>query len=245
VLLVGLGSLPPVGPATFGVVPPAGGPARDVTIAPITPDADLAWNTGQPMRLPPDGAPWLARQDEPFWWTVLDDSGTLVIQQNEVSGGIADQTRAILARVGEGGISRVVLDLRNNGGGDNTTLLPLETLLRDPAVDRPGRLFVLIGRNTFSAAANLATDLEVETSAIFVGEAMGGSPNLYGDTRRIDLPYGNQTVFMATRYWERSTPDDERITIEPDLVSELSAADYFAGRDPALQTILDTPIAPG
>ncbi len=244
-LLAGLGLIPAVGAATFRVGSPSGGQERDVTLEPITAEADLAWNTGLPMRLPPSAAPWLARQDEAFWWTVLDDSGTLVIEQNEVSGGIADQTRAILARIEAGGISRVVLDLRNNGGGDNTTLLPLEDLLRDPAVDRPGRLFVLIGRLTFSAAANLATDLESETSAIFVGEPMGGSPNLYGDARRIDLPYGHQALYMATRYWERSTPDDDRITIEPDLVSDLTAPDYFAGRDPALQTILDTPIAPG
>jgi hypothetical protein len=244
-LLVGLGVIPAAGPATFRVGPSSGGPERDVQLDPITPEADLAWNSGLPMRLPPTDAPWLRRQDEPFWWTVLEDSGTLFIQQNEVSGGIGDETRAALARVEAGGISRVVLDLRHNGGGDNTTVLALEELLRDPRVDRPGRLFVIVGRNTFSAAANLATDLERDTSAIFVGEPMGGSPNLYGDARRIDLPDGDQALFMATRYWQRSTPDDERITIEPDLVAELTASDYFAGRDPALRTILDTPIAPG
>jgi hypothetical protein len=244
-LLVGLGVVPDVGPATFRVGSPSGGPERDVRLEPITPEADLAWNSGQPMRLPPTDAPWLARQDEAFWWTALEDSGTLYLQQNEVSGGIGEQTRAARIRFQAGGISRVVLDLRHNGGGDNTTLLALEELLRDPEIDRPGRLFVVTSRNTFSAAANLATDLERDTSAIFVGEAMGGSPNLYGDARRSDLPYGPWSLFTATRYWERSAPDDEGLTIEPDLFAELTAADYFAGRDPALQTILDTPIAPG
>jgi hypothetical protein len=243
-LLAGLGVIGEAGPATFSLVG-RDGTAREATVEPVTVEEDVAWHGGQPLRLPPTEALWLARQDDAFWWTVLDESGTLYIQQNEVSGGIADETAKILARVEAGGITRVVLDLRNNGGGDNTTLLPLEDLLRNAAIDRPGRLFVLASRLTFSAAANLATDLEVETSAIFVGEAMGGSPNLYGDARAIPLPYGHQTLFMATRYWERSTPDDERITIEPDLVSELSSADYFAGRDPALETILNTPIAPG
>ena len=74
---------------------------------------------------------------------------------------------------------------------------------------------------------------------------MGGSPNLYGDARPIDLPSSGQALFMATRYWERSTPDDERITIEPEIHAVLSSADYVAGRDPVLQAILDRPVAPG
>ena len=60
----------------------------------------------------------------------------------------------------EGGVDRVVVDLRNNGGGDNRRYGPLLEALRDPRIDRPGRLFVLIGRLTFSAAGNFATDVE-------------------------------------------------------------------------------------
>jgi hypothetical protein len=74
---------------------------------------------------------------------------------------------------------------------------------------------------------------------------MGGSPNLYGDARRIDLPYGRQALYMATRYWERSTPDDQRITIEPTIQVSLSSDDYFAGRDPVLNAILATPLPAG
>jgi hypothetical protein len=94
---------------------------------------------------------------------------------------------------------------------------------------------------TFSAAANFATDLEGSTSVIFAGEPMGGSPNLYGDTRPVDLEATGQTLYMATRYWERSTPDDERLTIEPDISVDLSSEDYFAGRDPVLEAILAQP----
>ena len=104
---------------------------------------------------------------------------------------------------------------------------------------------MLIGRLTFSAAANFATDLEQTSAATFAGEAMGGSPNLYGDAREVALPYGGQSVSIATRYWQRSTADDRRITIEPEIGATLSSADYFAGRDPVLQAVFDTPVAPG
>jgi hypothetical protein len=243
-LLAGLGVIARAGPATFRLVG-RDGRNHDVAIEPISAEDDVAWNSGLPMRLPPTDALWLRHQDEPLWWQYLPESRTVFVQQNEVSGGIADTAREILARAKQDDVARVVLDLRHNGGGDNTTLGPLEATLRDPAIDRPGRLYVIIGRITFSAAANLATDLEQETHATFAGEAMGGSPNQYGDARGIDLPDGRQMVWMATRYWERSTPDDQRVTIVPDIAAPLTAADYVSGRDPVLQAILDTPVAPG
>jgi len=243
-LLAGLGVIERPGPTTFTVVDRTG-TRSDATVEPISADDDAAWNSGQPHRLPPTDAPWLRDQSTPLWWRYLADSRTLFVQFNAVEAGTGPIVAEILARAREDDVARVVVDLRHNGGGDNTTLGPLDAALRDPAINRPGHLDVIIGRVTFSAAANFATDLEQEAAVTFAGEAMGGSPNLFGDARRIDLPSGGQAVYMATRYWQRSTPDDDRLTIEPEIRAELSSADYFAGRDPVLQAILDTPVAPG
>jgi hypothetical protein len=243
-LLAGLGVIDAAGPTAFTVVG-RDGARRDVTIDPIPAEDDGAWNSGQPHRLPPTDALWLRDQSTTLWWSYLAESRTLFVQFNVVEGGIARIADEIVARAKQSDVARVVVDLRHNGGGDNTTLGPLDFALRDPAINRPGRLYAIIGRVTFSAAANFATDLEQETAVTFAGEALGGSPNLYGDARRIDLPYGSQALYMATRYWERSTPDDQRITIEPEVHADLSSADYFAGRDPVLQAILDRPVAPG
>jgi hypothetical protein len=243
-ILAGLGVIDRAGPALFSVVG-RDGKARDVTIDPITVDEDVAWHGGQPLRLPPTDAPWLRDQAKTLWWSYLADHRTLFVQYNSVESGINGVADEILARAQQDDVARVVVDLRHNGGGDNTTMGHLEDVLRDPAINRPGRLVVLIGRITFSAAANFATDLEQSSAATFAGEAMGGSPNLYGDAREVALPYGDQSVFVATRYWQRSTPEDQRITIEPDIAADLSSADYVAGRDPVLQAVFDTPVAPG
>jgi hypothetical protein len=243
-ILAGLGVIDRAGPATFSLVDRDGRP-HEVTVEPVTVEDDVAWHAGQALRLPPTDAPWLRDEAKSLWWSYLADSRTLFVQYNAVEPGsnrIADE---ILARAKRDDVARVVVDLRHNGGGDNTTMGHLEDVLRDPAIDRPGKLFVIIGRITFSAAANFATDLEQETGAAFAGEAMGGSPNLYGDARQIHLPYGTQDLYMATRYWERSTPGDERITIEPTIRVSLSSADYFAGRDPVLDAILKVPLPAG
>jgi Peptidase family S41 len=243
-LLSGLGVIDNAGPATFSLVG-RDGKARNVTIEPISVEDDVAWNSQQPHRLPPTDAAWLRDQAKTLWWSYLDDSQTLFVQYNAVEPGIDPIADEILARAKQDDVSRVVVDLRHNGGGDNTTMGHFEDVLRDPAINRPGHLVVLIGRITFSAAANFATDLEQSSAATFAGEAMGGSPNLYGDAREIALPYGGQSVYVATRYWQRSTADDQRITIEPEIHADLSSADYFAGRDPVLQAVFDTPVAPG
>ena len=173
-----------------------------------------------------------------LWWSYLSDSRTLYVQYNEVMAPVAAIADEILDRAKRPDVDRVVVDLRNNGGGDNTTYRHLLEVLQDPAIDRPGRLTVLIGRLTFSAAANFATDLETTTDASFAGESMGGSPNLYGDARPTDLPYGAQTIYMATVYWVKTTVDDPRLSIEPDLAVPVSSKDYLAGLDPVLAAVI-------
>ena len=70
---------------------------------------------------------------------------------------------------------------------------------------------------------------------------MGGSPNLYGDVRPTRLPYGVHgpiDVYVATRYWVKSTADDPRITIQPDIAVPFSSGDWLAGRDPVLEAAI-------
>jgi hypothetical protein len=133
---------------------------------------------------------------------------------------------------------RLVLDLRGNGGGNNYLNQPLvHAILRRPALDRPGRLFVIVDRGTFSAAVSLSTDLERETNALFVGEPTGGAPDSPGDPARIRLPASDLGVRISTVMWNGSDPRDPRAFIAPDLPSMPTYADWRAHRDPALDAI--------
>lgn len=70
-----------------------------------------------------------------------------------------------------------LVDVRLNGGGDNTTYHPLVSALRGRAVNRPGRLVLLTGRVTSSAASNFVAELQSLTRVRIVGETAGGSPH--------------------------------------------------------------------
>ena len=70
----------------------------------------------------------------------------------------------------ENAVDRFILDFRLNRGGNGGLNRPLIVALIRPESRRPGGLFVLIGRSTWSAAQMLVNELESTRDAVFVGE---------------------------------------------------------------------------
>lgn len=199
---------------------------------------------GMPVGLPEAPEPLSqSRRSDRYWWTMVDD--VLYIQFNTVVRGEGDNSLAFVVdevrdRLAVGDVRRVVVDIRHNNGGDYRTYTPLKTLLLDPDVDRPGGLYIIIGRQTFSAATLFATELDVQTtSAVFVGEPTGGSPNLYADARPVNLLSSGIKVNVSSGYYDFASPGDTRPWIAPDIPVELSSADYFACFDPVLQAAIE------
>jgi hypothetical protein len=107
--------------------------------------------------------------------------------------------------------------------------------------DEPDRrISVLIGPVTFSAGQNMATWLERNTTATFVGAPTGGSPNHFGDSAPFPLA-GGLSVIVSTRRWNDSDPEDDRQWILPDLPARPTAAEDDAGLDIALQAAIELP----
>jgi hypothetical protein len=48
-------------------------------------------------------------------------------------------------------------------------------------------------------------------------------------------------VLVSTTYEGYGRPNDPRLAIEPDIPVDLTAAQYFSGRDPVLDTALAAP----
>ncbi len=216
------------------------GTAQRVDIESI-PFADYAAWAGPfgMIRLPARGDVAYLRDTGTFAVDELPDDATLYVRLREVRAPTAAELAGVRQRAGATNIERVVLDLRQNPGGDNHTYRGLLDILLRADVDIPGRVFVLTDRTTFSAA-NLATEIERTTQATFAGEAMGGGLNFWDDVRFVtlaDWPIPMQ-VGISTRYWQMAQPDDPRLTIEPDLPVASSSAAYFAGRDPVLEQVL-------
>jgi tetratricopeptide (TPR) repeat protein len=194
---------------------------------------------------PPPGvtAPsYLSRNDDPQWFQPLADKRGLYVQFSQVMDGkdesLADFSRTLRTALDNPLIDSVIVDMRLNNGG-NSFLYPelVRTLVAFST--RPGKqVYVLIGRGVYSAAGNFATDLERFANPIFVGEPTGNMGNQEGDEGSVTLPYSGLTATIAAVKWQLSHPWDARRTIVPQLPVALTAADYFAGRDPVLDTAL-------
>jgi hypothetical protein len=207
------------------------------TLTPMPFDAYVEWAGDFGMlRLPSvDRLPYLA-DPEPVTVRDLGDGVLYLRYRNVVSPSLTEARELVEA----GGVARLILDLRQNPGGDNTTYGPLLRLVESFAAEHPGQLRVLIDRVTFSAASNLATEIEQRTDAVFIGEPMGGGLNFWDDVTQVRLhalPVPMQ-VGVSTRYWQFAAPDDPRLTIEPDIAVPASSEDFLNGRDPVLEAAL-------
>lgn len=223
------------GPVTINIELPDGAETT-ASLDPIALDTYTGWAGPFGMhQLPLDERVRYLADAEPFTVTLLDE-GTLYLRYRMIRPIGTTEVSDLLEG---GGVTRVVVDIRQNPGGDNSTFLILRDLLTDFAEANPGAITVLTDRVTFSAASNFATELERRIDPRFIGEAMGGGLNFWDDVRWLELR--NLPVPMraaiSVRHWVFH-PDDPRLTIEPDIPVPVTAADYFAGRDPALEAAL-------
>lgn len=232
------------------------GSARELWLRPVGPvelmpgDADASWRPRADWVDARDGAGtdpplWIAKDPtKALWWlTVLPESRTVYAQINQVRNGptesFADFTTRLLATVDSVNADRLVLDLRLNRGGNGTLLRPLVNgILKRPNVNARGKLLVLVGRSTWSAAQFLLNDLQKYSDATFVGEPSGSKGNHYGDSRRLTLPNSGITVRASTIYWQAWSPGDTRPWTAPDIAAELSSGDYARNHDPVLASAL-------
>ncbi len=176
---------------------------------------------------------------EPLFWTEQLGDGALYVRLTQVQAVPTTQVAELSAAISSPEVTRVVFDLRHNPGGNNTTYPYLLAILHD--IEQP--LWVLTDRRTFSAASNLATELEQSTAARFAGEEMGGGLNFWDDVdffelENLPIPL---SVGISTIYHQKSFAEDMRLTIEPDLAVPYTAADYFGGIDATLDAVLSAP----
>ncbi|MGH9262742.1 MAG: tetratricopeptide repeat protein, partial [Acidimicrobiales bacterium] len=187
---------------------------------------------------------WLRRPGAAFWMEHLPDSRMLYIAYQAVQFASEGETneaffRRAFAYADSHDVARVVIDVRRNGGGNSFFNRPLvKEIIRRPALDRPDRLFTIIGRGTFSAAKNLLADLEYWTSATVVGEPNGNAPVQYGDAVSVVLPNSGITARVSTARHQTPRPRDERLFFAPRIFVEMTSEDYRLKRDPVLDAIL-------
>ena len=227
----------------LGIIEDAGAPiyqfeSVSMALAPVPPNQyglESIYNLPTPSKPPL----YLTRRNENFWLEHLQAEGILYLRLNAVqptsgSEDLDEFGRRALALIDGGGIERIILDIRQNNGGNNQLIPDILGFLTDNRINQTEGLFVFTDRHTFSAAGNLVAAIASETSAQFVGVSPGGSGSQYGDAERIDLPKSRLAAFIPSRHWIFGDPGFQPLMHPMDVVIEPMGKEFLDGVDPLL-----------
>ncbi|MCH7548814.1 MAG: hypothetical protein IH969_04635 [Candidatus Krumholzibacteriota bacterium] len=227
------------------VVADAEGQEEKVRIEPVPFDRNMmSRNFAEPVTMIEGPTPmYLRDREQNYWYEYLEDERLVYFQFNAVMNedegeSLADFSARLFDFINKNEVDALVIDVRLNHGGNNFLVAPIiDAVVRTNKINEKGKLFMIIGRETFSACQNFTNRMQRETEVMFVGEPTGSSPNFVGEGNPIWLPWSGLTVRGSSRYWQDSVSEDARPWVAPDLVAELSSQDYRLGHDPAMATL--------
>lgn len=187
---------------------------------------------------------FLSKTEDPYWYKLIPENNSIYVQFNVVTQkktqSLEDFNIELRRQTSKNNVQHLILDLRHNHGGNGSILPPmLKTIINFEVMNPDGNVFVLMGRETFSAAQNLLTDITKYTNAILVGEPSGSKPNHIGEAGWFKLPYSGLMGLISTQFHQTSKAEDHRKWIAPHIPVNVSSTDYFIGNDKALNTIME------
>ncbi|MGA7304680.1 MAG: hypothetical protein WBW88_07380, partial [Rhodothermales bacterium] len=186
---------------------------------------------------------WRRHPGELMWHAWLDEQNALYVCYRAVTSpndGLsnAEFWNEVFGEVDRRHPEYFVIDIRENSEGNRMlNRNVIQQIMRRPEIDRSDRFFVIIGRRTFSAAQQFASQLDWWTQATFVGEPTGQRVSQYGDSKPVVLDNSGISVNISTLFHQAPDALDNRDFIPPDIYAPLKSGDYRNGTDPALDAV--------
>jgi hypothetical protein len=197
-----------------------------------------------------------------YWFEHLAADSILYFQLNRSVATPQEPLRAfeerLLAAIAAHRPRKLVIDLRFNTGGSLRALLPLfEALAKLPQSKERGRLFVVTGHPTYSAGVFHVAYLKATANPVIVGEPIGDELDYWAEGGNVTLPNSRLILHYTDRFHAYSATEHPEILaqfpqltkkdlfvvdmnvpdVNVDLPVSASAAHYFAGQDPVLDSI--------
>lgn len=185
-----------------------------------------------------------------YWYKYLPEEKLLYLQYNQCidrsvakSYGIEDYkdypefwefSQRLLKAINDNNLDKFVVDLRFNSGGDSSLMTGLVNKLA--SIDKlKGKVYVMIGRETFSSGVMAAMDFMNQTKAVFYGEPTGGNVNGYGDIKTLELPNSKLQVSYSTKYFKLSSSIEKNFL--PAVPVEQNYNNYKQGIDDVFEAV--------
>lgn len=175
-----------------------------------------------------------------YWYELIDNGKTLYFNYQSCSEQFEKPfeyfSNQLFKFIENKKPKKIIIDLRNNSGGNSAVLNPFLEKLQKNYLNKKGSLFVLIGKKTFSSALMNAVNLKRNYESILIGQSTSGNVNHYGETRGFRLPNSRIIVGYSTKYWEIWKGYNGALT--PDVKIEYSIKNFKNSIDEAIEYVI-------
>ena len=186
---------------------------------------------------------YLQNPNTTFWYKDIEDHQLAYVQINNMRDMKNESMEEFVTRFLQQAVSNrsraLILDVRLNNGGNAHLGRQLVKKILKSKFNEKNKLFIIIGRNTFSATMPPIAALDLWSEAIFVGEPTGTRPNFIAEGNMFQLPYSKMYASVSNNYWQGGfNSNDSRKWIAPELGAAPNVTDYTNNIDPAIHKIV-------
>jgi len=187
---------------------------------------------------------YLKHLDKIYYYEYLADEKTVYVRHSQIqddpSETIPEFYDKVFDFIDNNDVDKLVIDVRLNGGGNNYKNKPIITgIIETEKINKVGKLFVILGRRTFSACQNLVNEMSNYTNAVFIGEPTSENVNFFGDNRTVTLPNSKIPTFLSFAWWQDKPQWEGAEWLAPHIAVDMSFKEYNTNKDPVLQAALN------
>lgn len=137
------------------------------------------------------------QERESYWYTCFEDLNAFYFQYNDCAQRDDLKISQIVRSIKDGNFQNIIIDLRNNRGGDSDVLKPLVRFLKE--FKGIYKVFVLVGIDTYSSGIINLLELCAIDDAVSIGEIPYGNPTHYGEVVSFVLSNSKLKVFLSSK----------------------------------------------
>ncbi|XMB66630.1 S41 family peptidase [Mycoplasmatota bacterium zrk1] len=176
-----------------------------------------------------------------IYWQAKVDEDVLYIKYSkckEDSGYQMEQfVEDVKQEIHDNSFTKIIIDLRDNGGGNSTIISPLLSELENYKNDID--FIGLINLRTYSSGMLNSLSIKGQLDGVLIGEPIGQKPDSFGDILPTSTPNNLLDVFYSTKYFQMSQffdfINESDDTLYPDIHIRYTFDDYVNGSDSILE----------
>lgn len=186
---------------------------------------------------------YLKNLDKIYYSEYLTEEKAMYVRHSRIGDEAEESTKDFYARVFDAveqqDVEKLIIDVRLNGGGNNYLNKSVITgIIETEKINKIGKLFVIIGKRTFSACQNLVNELDNYTNVIFVGEPTAENINFWGDSRPVKLPNSGIDISLSYLWWQDKPALENADWTAASIPVTMSFEEYASNQDPVLKAAL-------